>query len=476
MIKNVKLRPDQPSIFYAGIDATEPQDTVGWGHVWSVMFGWRNLFLQLPADPSHVKRIDSNHPDLPVARVVAGDFADTCMMPLGTDGRGTAFGQKLSLAQMNANARFTQRFILCPRVSNGLIATEDPSAPVAEILYISSHAVPSGDMYGLEHNADPIFNVPLAALDAKADPQRNSFRGPKWLLLSQCNSLSSGLHNDWLTLMKPPSTLRGVLGFRSRFFDADGSLKIYRAFIRRLTEGETLVDAWINTIRATKVKETQDDFVAVCHREARNDTIEQWNNRALPAVSGRDIVLIDTTNPSGVALQEEPPPFTVFWSKVESTGSTRITPRNKGDHRMKVNDVFTITIVPPAGSQFGLFTVEVTVTLIYLRPTYIRNFDVTDMFDVIDTDPESVKGYSSFQALHLDDERRQPDPPAKPIQYGKNSWLLKLSNTHPQVQLKLRCKRLDMLEHTRDRLWLQVRRFQNATPKQFPVESVEIEF
>ena len=101
----------------------------------------------------------------------------------------------------------------------------------------------------------------------------------------------------------------------------------------------------------------------------------------------------------------------------------------------------TITVKPRAA--LGTFSDKdkIDVTLIYIRPDYPQNIDVTKMFDVT-----GQTGIAAPTTANLN--AQSPG--------GDDSYQLVVSGTPTEVTLSLKAKDLTMLKHTRMLLWLQV--------------------
>lgn len=439
--RSVKLKPDQPVRRYVGIDVTEAVDTVAFGHMWNASFGWRNLAWDLDRDPAdNQRRIDKAHPKLPIKRLVrtlAGTtYADTCVMPEGIDGNAEASYQGADLA---ASDNFMHTFILSPSVDHAKSELNDAgSGAAADIIYLSSHGLHSGTMFG----GSGLINTPgawLFQLSVSASTGA-TFSGPGWLILSNCGTLDTPARADWLKLMSGTNPLRGIVGYQSTCPTAEGSVAFATVFIDRLSKGASIRNAWKQAV-STKVNAQA--WVVLCHEEAKDDTIADWNASALKAVkSGSKILAFDDANPSGVEVVPATDPFEAFWSK----GGTRITATNLLDPANHVNkgDTVTITVKPaPPATQFAAGA-TISIVLVYIRTDYRQNVDVTAMFDVV-----GQTGASAPSTSHTNTEN--------PIGTGPDTWKFTVTGTPAQVVLTLKCKDLSMLHDVAMPLWLRVK-------------------
>jgi hypothetical protein len=468
MAKGIKLKPDQPKRFYVGMDGTGTIDTLAWGQLWHATFGWSNLLLELGKDPLDADhRVDSAHPKLPIRRLVRQQgstgttYADTCLLPEGVDkpvkgvfkGSGTdklwpgadALG---NLAEMNAACKFTQTFILNPRVDAATSALTDvgSAGAVASVVFISSHGFSTGDMFGDSHfvaGNDYIFELSKGLVAGQ-------FSGPDWLLLSNCSTLDSISQPDWVKLMTGPTPLRGIVGFQNTCPGPDESVDIFSRMIQELANGKTFLQAWR---LAVKSKTSKDFWVVLCHENAKGDTIADLNAGTVTAIpaAGSKIFAFDESKLAGVQVTDPPDPFDAFWSK----GATAVTPANRSANKLSAGDDFTVTVrLPDPSRKPGIVPIqfadkaEISITLIYIRPNYEQDVDVNALFSV-----QSVVGGAlrpTNPTVKLNNQR-----PAG-FDKGPDSWVIVVSGQPTELVLKLKCSSLSTLHHHNVLLRLQV--------------------
>jgi hypothetical protein len=441
MAKSIKLKPDQPVRRYVGIDVTKALDTVAWGHLWNATFGWQNLVWNLdkdPADTTKQTRVDKAHSKMPIKRLVrthgGNTFADTCIMPEGVDGSGT--DATFTAADMTGALNFMHTFILAPGADKAASELNDTATGVgADVVMLSSHGLFSGDMFG---TGDPFQNLFEPSKVASLSRQ---FAGPGWLILSNCSTLNSATHGDWLKLMSGPTPLRGIVGFQHGCPLESGSVDFLALFINKLALGKTFVNAWKEAVSAIV---SPNNWIVVCHRDAKDDTIADWNDNSLTAIApGAPVLLFDNTN-TGTTITPQPDPFDAFWSK----GGTRITLSNRRDpaNRLKAGDTVVITVQPPASAAppAATFTAgtAIAITLIYIRPDYNQAIDVTKMFTVVG---QTGAGAPTTAKLNSQGPGTSDD-----------SWKLTVTGTPTEVTLTLKCVDLTTLHDTGMELKLRV--------------------
>jgi hypothetical protein len=452
---DVTIRPPAQPLFYVTIDGTQVIDSVAIGQNWQA-FGWRNLLFDwTPTATDAKRRIDASHPTLPIkfmretqtASSGGQTFSDVCIMPEGVDGHGvdpgnwpSADGTK-NVTQLNDSNRFIQDFVFSPRCTPGAAAGQSlGSGPrVADLVYVSSHGVRTGDMFGTASNeideVDPFFIL------AKAAAQSKSFDGVKWLILSNCNTLVKETHNDWLKLMSLNTPFRGILGYHGTSVAADASSGADVSFVKALRAGKSLKDAW----RAANTRwSMKDRWVVVCHDEAKDDNIQDWNDGKLAPVSFTPpkISLFDEDNLTGVSVVHAADPFTVFWSKTIAGVTTKITPLNRYDsgRKLKSGDLISVTVTPPPGSAAFADKTVIELTLVLVRGNYGVPFNIAQMFTigaVTGADPRVTTTTGNF------------------VKGQTDTWKLTVTGTPPAVTFSLTAKDLFSGAHHNLPLWLQ---------------------
>jgi hypothetical protein len=432
----IKLKPTDPRLRYLGIDVTDAIDTVAWGQVWSKTFGWDNLLWELsldPADTTGHTRLDKAHAGMPIqwlSKTSGGQiYTDTVLMPAGVDGlQGSS-----SMAALQAGTVFMQTFLLNPRADKaGSSLSAGGPGVGADIIYISSHGLLNGGMFGGATVMTNFFEPAVAATTG-------DFAGPSWVILSNCSTLDPGTHGDWLKLMTGKVPLRGIVGFQHGCPDAKASVDYVGVFMKLLAANNTFLDSWR---QAVTQKVSAKNWVVLCHTEAKGDTISDLNEGKLKAIpAGGDVLFFDDTH-AGTKLVSPQDPYEAFWSK----GGTRITVVNMGNSAnfLTKGDTVTITVKPQSPAPTFTDKTPIDITLIYIRPDYPQNIDVTKMFDVVSR-KGMIAGTPPTANLN-------PDSPG-----GDDSWKSVVAGTPTEVVLELKCKDLSMLTHQSDPVFMYLR-------------------
>jgi len=431
----IKLKPTDPRLRYLGVDVTEAIDTVAWGHVWNQFFGWDNLLWELDKDPGDKTgntRVDKAHPGMPIQRLLRNvgtqTFSDTVLMPGGVDGNGDILNPVF-----RTSTKFMQTFLLNPRADKATSSLSAGGAGIgADIIYISSHGVFNGEMFGGAAVLTPLF-APASA--AKA----GEFAIPGWIILSNCSTLDPASHGDWLKLMGGKVPLRGIVGFQHGCPTAAGSVGFVGVFLQLLAANKTILDAWRTAITQ---KVSAKNWVVLCHKDAQKDTISDWNAGKLTPITPESDILFFEDGNAGTVVTPPKDPYEAFWSK----GGQQIKAEDLVDPAffLKKGDTVTITVKPqPPAATFSDKT-PIAITFIYIRPDYPQNIDVNQMFDVV-----SRTGMVADTPATDDLNKQSPG--------GDDSWLSIVSGTPTEVVLTLKCKDLSMLKHQNDPVLVYLR-------------------
>jgi hypothetical protein len=287
-------------------------------------------------------------------------------------------------------------------------------------------------MFGGATILTPLF-VPAKAA------KTGDFAIPGWIILSNCSTLDPSTHGDWLKLMGGKVPLRGIVGFQHGCPTAQGSVSYVGVFLQLLAANKTFLEAWRTAVTQ---KVDAKNWVVLCHREAQSDTISDWNAGKLkPIAPGSDLLFFEDSN-SGTVITPPQDPYEAFWS----TGGRQIKAEDLSDPALFLKKGDTVTITVKAQPPATTFTdkTRLQITLIYIRPDYPQNIDITKMFDVV-----SANGMTADSPATADLNNKSPG--------GDDSWQFVVSGTPAQVVLTLKCKDLSMLQHQNDPVFMYLR-------------------
>lgn len=222
-----------------------------------------------------------------------------------------------------------------------------------------------------------------------------------------------------------------------------------------MNEGKTILEAWSGACTKHAIP---DRWVVLCHENAKDDTIADWNAGTLKPIapSSSKVFMFNKANPGGTLVVPTPDPFEVFWSK----GTAKISVANRNDpaNRIANKDTVSITVKPPSTAVFPTGT-TITITLIYIRVNYLQAINVNKMFII-----KRQSGASAPTTAKLNSERPSSSPDD-----GDDSWILKVTGTPAEVTLDLECVDLDLSKHGQHNVpyWLRVK---VESPSSLPVK------
>ncbi|MCB9845171.1 MAG: hypothetical protein H6811_04195 [Phycisphaeraceae bacterium] len=440
-IAEAKVAPR--ALYYVVIDGTEAKDSAAFGGMIQGKFGWRNLlgeFLPtvedqptgLPGDKDRL--IDEAHPYLPV-HLHKTNYSNKKIAVVEPGGRdcigkdphwkeyageqpserpngvrewknslGDSFTTYGRHTAQEKSARFLKRFILEPAVevtpgSSPVKARVHDSHPDlvfpwpehlihADLLLVSSHGWLGGFMKGNRAqdwpDAKPKEAQPgsqamssyFAVGEASAKGWK--FRGPLWIILAQCSTANSATWEFWVDLFGRSSPIvRGLLAYEEASPAASGSITIADNFFKKLAQGKTMLEAW-------KLANNGQNWAAVVHKEALNDTMQDWRTFT-PITDGSTT---DSTSayrgflrsiPDGEEIFKKTPPLGVMIKRLLTEDTwIEITPEllDTSIAGLWGNRYYGIGIVAPSGEKLA----EATIEWVHIRPTYSKQFGILELF------------------------------------------------------------------------------------------------
>ena len=248
---------------------------------------------------------------------------------------------------------------------------------MADVVYISGHGM-NGDIEGSHPREKWFFSINAAANDGKV------FDGPKWLIVSACNSMVDDVLESWRRLIssaddKVASTLRGALGLRGSFPDANDSVRIVEGLVHYLKSGNGMVEAWRRCLESVKDKQNQpkfrDNWVAVCNSNAIGDRLDRFPTEP---PKGGHVVVCDASHPEGRRVEIKPAVFEAYWLRDQRvTASNRFNP----SYQLEKGALVSVVVFAEKKRFFNAGDL-IFVTIGSVRWNYPDPIDVTLMFEL----------------------------------------------------------------------------------------------
>jgi hypothetical protein len=464
-------------LHYLTVDGTDPVDAVVFGNVWRVAFHpfWENLLRALPMKHGFRHLESGKALAMRVTRTVPGGgmFVDECLLPQGPQS-GANPNPSLTDDEIRTGNLFSRDYLLSPGVTATGLVQNGPTR--ADIVFLSGHGYTSGEFKGNSSVDTTYFDIAHAAAMGRV------FDGPRWLFLSNCNTLHPALNQTWLKLFGQGSTLRGVVGFKGLFPEELKSAAIFLRFIQKLKQGESFLDAWRHTIESEQSVISR-HWTVLARDDAANDGVSSFLSEGFggPVLGDLEIKRFDVDSPTGLKLEPQAPLFTAGWVKSPPQGpSIALGPENRhsSEAKLRVGDSVTIVVNPPApvndflgaGPAFRRRDL-ITITLVYIRLDHPQPIDVSKMFRLpTRQEGRAVLGTDGpVELLRLNDIPRNPArTEAQKKTAGVDSWRFEALMTDPPdppvppetripfVALRLVCTDLSALEHSDQPIALRV--------------------
>lgn len=278
-----------PPLYYAQADGTNFKDSADFGKDLESKTAFRNLLADfLPARASTPGRLeDPARPWFPVWRVNQQSPSQpdpkgiAVMAPAGLNGAG--HGEFSGRAEWDKASEFFERWMFEPAVTvdasgKATLGVGAGTVHRAHLVVVSSHGWLGGFAGG------EIWDQKKWFLVGKVAEEGRGFRGPVWVLLTQCSTLNSATWPSWAKVLANSSPhVRGILGYEEVAPGATMAAAIGRGFVQKLKEGQTFLAAW-------KAMNPSSNWAAIVHKDAVNDKLKD-----LPAIVEGKKPLADVT-------------------------------------------------------------------------------------------------------------------------------------------------------------------------------------
>lgn len=283
---DVKVAP--PPLYYAQADGTSFKDSAFFGIDLEKKTSFRNLISEFMAprasEPGRLE--DPTRPWFPMWRVNAQSKADpkgiAVVAPSGLNGSAKAeFGHDAKVWDKVSEYFDTWFFEPAVTVDASGKATLGVGAGTvhrAHLVVMSSHGWLGGFAGGEIWEQRKWYLVGKVAADGRG------FKGPLWVMLTQCSTMNSATWSSWAKiLMNSNPHVRGILGYEEAAPAAAPAAAIGQGFVQKLKDGQTFLAAW-------KASNTGANWAAIVHKDAVNDKLKD-----LPAIAAGKKPLADVS-------------------------------------------------------------------------------------------------------------------------------------------------------------------------------------
>jgi len=280
--------------------------------------GFRNLLLALPTRPGHPKqRLAKNPHNLRFEWARSGDQEGLLAIVVSED----EFDQKTGQPSL-----FVAKWIQNPGIANGSL-TYETVADQADLVIVSGHGADGLFMApGLKGHTE--LGEALREGEIPVGPR------PKYFIFAACHLANKSNMPMWRYLFEREAyALRGIFGYEEKCPDGPAAPAVMRRFAELLKRNPTraMVDLWGEANRGLQ-------WGALQLVDARNDSLQQWEDAALPhATSANGINYFTAKKPQGELFVEKPETYELRWSVEDASGREfEVNRSNNGKSRLNV--------------------------------------------------------------------------------------------------------------------------------------------
>lgn len=379
---DVKVAP--PPLYYAQADGTSFKDSAYFGADLEKKTAFRNLIAEFmtprASEPGRLE--DPTRPWFPMWRVDLQSKADpkgiAIVAPSGLNGSAKAeFGNDPKVWDKVSeyfDSWFFEPAVTVDPAGKATLGVGAGTVHRAHLVVMSSHGWLGGFAGGEIWEQRKWYLVGKVAADGRG------FKGPLWVLLTQCSTMNSATWPSWAKiLMNSNPHVRGILGYEESAPGATPAAAIGQGFVRRLKEGQTFLAAW-------KASNPNSNWAAIVHKDAVNDKLKDLHAVAAGKKPLADVSTTATTfnyygylkNYKSGAAQEiylKEPPFGFKLELVRGGGSYEIGPATLAagqatlvDGTRDASRAWKATISSSDGSDLKSVALE----WIHIRPSKVR--------------------------------------------------------------------------------------------------------
>lgn len=381
---DVKVAP--PPLYYAQADGTNFYDSAKFGKDLESKTAFRNLIAEFmrPSASEPARLEDPSRPWFPMWRVNVANPSQkdprgiAVVAPSGLNGSAKAefpAGQ----SDWNRVSEFFERWFFEPAVTvdgsgKAVLGVGAGTVHRAHLVVMSSHGWLGGFAGG------EIWEQRKWYLVGRVAHEGRGFRGPVWVILTQCSTMNSATWPSWAKVLANSSPhVRGILGYEESAPGARTAAAIGQGFVQKLKEGQTFLQAWRNSNPSS-------NWAAIVHKDAVGDKLKDLHAIVAGKKPLADVSTTETTfnyygylrNYKGGAAQEiylKEPPFGFSFALLYHGARYEIGPATLDGGQSNLADAD----VAPAwqwemqvASTDGKVLSSVAVEWIHIRPTKRR--------------------------------------------------------------------------------------------------------
>ncbi len=379
---DVKVAP--PPLYYAQADGTSFVDSAKFGKDLETKTAFRNIIAEFmkpsAAEPARLE--DPDHPWFPMWRVNTSAQKDpkgiAVIAPSGLNGSGTSEFPGGS-ADWDKVSEFFDSWFFEPAVTvdgsgKATLGVGAGTVHRAHLVVMSSHGWLGGFAGG------EIWEQRKWYLIGRVAEKGRGFKGPLWVLLTQCSTLNSATWPSWAKVLANSSPhVRGILGYEEVAPGASVAAAIGKGFVQKLKEGQSFLAAW-------KAVNPSSNWAAIVHKDAVNDKLKDLHDIAAGKKPLADVTTTATTfnyygylkNYKSGAAQEiylKEPPFKFGFALKYSGKTYTVGPSTLDGGQSRLADAdaapawsWELTIATSDGSAMKSVSVE----WIHIRPSKVR--------------------------------------------------------------------------------------------------------
>lgn len=285
---DVRVAP--PPLYYAQADGTNFYDSAMFGRDLETHTKFRNLISEFikpgPSDPARL--VDPTRPWFPMWRVNTKNPSEpdpkgvAVIAPCGLNGSAKSEFPNRAADWDKASEFFDQWFfepaVTVDASGQATLGVGAGTVHRAHLVVMSSHGWLGGFAGG------EIWEQRKWYLVGRVAEQGRGFRGPLWVILTQCSTLNSATWPSWAkVLANSDPHVRGILGYEESAPGARTAAAIGQGFVKKLKAGQTFLEAW-------RSSNPSSNWAAIVHKDAVNDRLQD-----LPAIAAGKKPLADVS-------------------------------------------------------------------------------------------------------------------------------------------------------------------------------------